>query len=86
MQARILGMHRMDFTTAEGRINGTKVHYAYPDENVKGLAVNTFFVSADNKLFTALEDAILNTDVDISFNQKGKVVSIQRINNGAAKA
>jgi hypothetical protein len=84
---RVLGTQRLDFTTADGnRINGVKIHGAFKDANVEGLAVEAFFINAENKSFELPEGITANSEVDITFNRKGKIEAINIIPSTAAKA
>ena len=77
MYAKILGLQEMDFVAKDGnQIKGTSLHACFEDERVRGYAVEKFFVRADGpvKLPVGLT---ANSNVDLSFNRKGKLDAIR---------
>ena len=76
MKVKILGTQTISFVSSSGEaINGINIFAAFKDENVVGHRCEKFFVR-ENIPFTAkAEDT-----VEISFNHKGKIESITKIN------
>jgi hypothetical protein len=77
MEVRILGMQVIDFTNREGeRIAGTKLHIAFREENVSGMAVDTVFLRKDSPI--AIPDGLApNVIAVMHFNRKGKLTGLQ---------
>lgn len=78
------GIQHLDFDTKEGNhINGYNLHIAYPDENVIGKMTDKKFISAEafNNLGFSLDEisALVQHDVELETNIKGKVVAIHEI-------
>lgn len=78
------GIQHLDFDTKEGNhINGYNLHIAYPDENVVGKMTDKKFISAEafNNLGFSLDEisALVQHDVELETNIKGKVVAIHEI-------
>lgn len=78
------GIQHLDFDTKEGNhINGYSLHIAYPDENVIGKMTDKKFISAEafNNLGFSLDEisALVQHEVELETNIKGKVVSIHEI-------
>ena len=88
MQSKVLGVQRLDFQTETGSaVKGVKLHCMFPDENVEGFAVDSFFVNADSILAKSAESLTPNADVDLTFNRRGRLAEIKPIiSNAAAKA
>jgi uncharacterized protein (DUF2147 family) len=86
MVARVLGIAKLDFTTKDGNVvKGTKFHCAFKDESIEGTAVDTFFVNADSSISKMIEGVTINCDVDMTFNQKGRLEGIKLLGNNTAK-
>lgn len=77
MQARILGIADIDFTSQEGaHIVGKKLFVCYQpetSENIDGLKVNSFFVRSTVEL---PDDLAPNLDVNLYFTEKGKIEAV----------
>lgn len=78
------GIQKLDFDTKEGNhINGYNLHVAYPDENVIGRMTDKKFISAEafKNLGFSLDEisALVQSDVELETNIKGKVVGIHEI-------
>lgn len=78
------GIQHLDFDTKEGKhINGYSLHIAYPDENVIGKMTDKKFISAEafKNLGFSLDEisALVQHEVELETNIKGKVVSIHEI-------
>lgn len=78
------GIQHLDFDTKEGNhINGYSLHIAYPDENVIGRMTDKKFISAEafKNLGFSLDEisALVQHDVELETNIKGKVVAIREI-------
>lgn len=78
MRAKVLGVQPIHFTNNSGEpINGTNLFIAFSDENCKGLKADKVFVREE---ITLPKDLKLNEDVELSFNYKGKLESIIKVN------
>ncbi len=78
------GIQKLDFDTKEGNhINGYNLHVAYPDENVVGRMTDKKFISSEafKNLGFSLDEisALVQHDVELETNIKGKVVAIHEI-------
>lgn len=82
MQAKLLGIQVMDFTTkTNDHIDGTRIFIAYKDldnENVIGTACSAIFLSRRIADSCNLVDYI-GKNIELAFNMKGKVVAISPI-------
>lgn len=77
MQVKLIGCQRICFTNNNGEnINGTNIYVAFKDENVEGLKTEKLFLKENIVL---PKDTKLNDTLDISFNMKGKVESISKV-------
>lgn len=74
---KIFGKRKVDFTTDDSRrIVGTTVWYGILMDSVDGYMVEKAFISPD---VVAYKDIPVDTEVDITFNHKGKVVAIDLV-------
>lgn len=77
MQVKLVGWQQISFTNNNGEnINGTNIYVAFKDENVEGLKTEKLFLKENIVL---PKDTKLNDTLDISFNMKGKVESISKV-------
>ena len=71
---KILGKRKLDFTADDGRhIVGTTIWYGMESDSVEGYQVEKAFISPD---VMAYKEIPLNEPVEISFNFKGRIQSI----------
>ena len=72
---KIFGKRKVDFTdeVTSRRIVGTTIWYGILADSVEGYQVEKAFISPD---VVAYKDIPVDEEVDISFNHKGKVTSI----------
>lgn len=72
----IVGLKRVDFKDKDGSlIQGVKVYVNYPEDNVEGMATDSFFLS-DNK-FSDYHDALcVGSPIDVHYNKYGKISAI----------
>lgn len=72
---KIFGKRKVDFTdeATSRRIVGTTIWYGIMVDSVEGYQVEKAFISPD---VVAYKDIPVDEEVDISFNHKGKVTSI----------
>ncbi len=78
------GIQRLDFVNKKDEhIDGYNLHIVFPDEHVMGKAVDTKFISSEafkNLGFTIEALApLIQHDVELETNIKGKVVGIHEI-------
>lgn len=75
MKATILGKRKVDFSTDDGRnIVGTTVWLGFDDDSdVEGLYSEKTFLSNS---VASYKDLAVGADVDVTYNRKGKVISI----------
>ena len=76
MQAILLGVRKLDFSTNDGQIKGTQLFIAFDSEDVTGKETDKIFVKSDIPL-PKLE---INKPFNVFFNRKGKVDSITLAN------
>lgn len=77
MQARLLGVQRIQFTNSNGEnIAGMNIYCAYADENVQGEKASKFFLKEGIAL---PKDTQLNDTIELSFNMRGKVELISKV-------
>ena len=75
------GLQDMDFNTRDGsHIDGIKLFFTYPDENVMGIKADSKFINRDicrNLGFTvdSLSPMIVK-DVEIETNIKGAIIGV----------
>ncbi len=77
MRARLIGTQEIGFlnsTTGE-RIQGVNIYTAFPADGVDGLRTEKFFLKESVSL---PKDTKINDMIDIAFNYKGKIESIQK--------
>lgn len=78
MRARLDGVQPIGFRNNSGEeINGTNIFVAFKDENVQGLRSERFFLKAGIEL---PKDIKLNDTIELSFNHKGKIEMINKVN------
>lgn len=78
MEVKLLGVQKIHFTNNSGEeINGLKIFGSYQDENVEGVRTADFFLKNGINL---PKDTKLNDTLNISFNMKGKVESVSKVN------
>ena len=72
----IVGLKRVDFKDKDGsQIQGVKVYVNLPEDNVEGMATDSFFLS-DNK-FADIHDALcVGSLIDVHYNKYGKISSV----------
>ena len=75
VKATILGKRKVNFTADDGRtIIGTTVWLGFDDESdVEGMYCEKTFIS---NAVEAYKDIEVGTDVEVSYNSRGKVVGI----------
>lgn len=77
MNVKLIGVSELDFTTQDGnRIKGMNMYISYPDENVKGERAEKIFVKEG---IAVPEGVKLGSQIDVSFNMRGKVESIAAV-------
>lgn len=75
MKAKLVGFSQIDFQNGDGeRIAGTNLFVTYPDDRVSGVKTDKFFV----KDSVELPQVKLNEEINIFFNQRGKVEAITK--------
>lgn len=71
MKVKVVGIQRIDYTNKAGRhVSGVNLHAMYADNRTDGYAVDKFYLASD---FPNLDQVKVNSDVDVYFNQYGKV-------------
>jgi len=71
MKIKVVGIQNIDYINKAGRhVSGVNIHAMYTDNRTEGYAVDKFYLPAD---FPNLENVKINSDVDVYFNQYGKV-------------
>lgn len=71
MRIKVVGITKIDYTNKAGRhVCGVNLHGLYEDNKTVGFATDKFYLSAD---FPNLDKVKINNNVDIYFNQYGKV-------------
>lgn len=76
MQARLIGAQGIAFTDPNGKeIKGMNIFTAFEDEMVEGLRCERFFLKEGISL---PRETKINDMIDIVFNYKGKIISIQK--------
>lgn len=77
MIGTVLGFRRMSFHTDDGAdISGYRVYCSYADENVQGIATDSFFLRDRQGGYVPVLDDIVMVDR----NQHGRVTSCQSLN------
>lgn len=73
MKHVLLGIRKLDFNGTDGRpVKGYSLFVANPADGVNGMETSKIFVREVPKD----ADSFLNTELDVVYNQKGRVVSI----------
>lgn len=73
VKGRALGTQKVDFNTQDGKhISGTKLHWAFPDDNVEGEAVEAVFLREDIPL-PALRPG---QGIEVEYNRRGRVIAV----------
>lgn len=76
MKAKLVGIQPIHFTNNSGEeVNGTNIYCLYEDENVNGVKADKFFLKAGMTLPAGTQ---INDVLDLSFNMRGKVESIEK--------
>lgn len=76
MQAKLMGVMSVNFSNANGeQIQGNNIFLAFKDENVQGLRTEKFFLK-DN--IALPEQVKINDTLEVNFNFKGKIESIDK--------
>ena len=76
MMAKLIGLMGVNFINSNGEeVKGINIFTAFEDKNVQGLRTEKFFVKAD---ITLPKDTKINDTLNISFNHKGKIESIEK--------
>lgn len=71
MKIKVVGIQKIDYTNKAGRhVSGVNLHAMYADKRTDGYAVDKFYLASD---FPNLDQVKVNTEVDVYFNQYGKV-------------
>lgn len=71
MKVKVVGIQKIDYTNKAGRhVSGVNLHAMYTDNRTDGYAVDKFYLASD---FPNLDQVKVNADVDVYFNQYGKV-------------
>lgn len=71
MKVKVVGIQKIDYTNKSGRhVSGVNLHAMYADNRTDGYAVDKFYLASD---FPNLDQVTVNSDVDVYFNQYGKV-------------
>lgn len=74
MNYTILGKRSVSFTASDGKtISGTTIYAGSENDDVEGLMVDKFFVTAEKMPKAGI---VVGKDVDIYFNKYGKVDKI----------
>ena len=76
MLFRLLGVSPISFTDSTGRlISGTSLYLGSVDPRVTGLKCDKVWVSGE----IVLPDCKPNDNLDISFNMKGRVEKVEKV-------
>lgn len=71
MKIKVVGIQKIDYTNKTGRhITGVNLHAMYQNNRTEGFEVDKFYLASD---FPNLEQVKVNSEVDVYFNQYGKV-------------
>ncbi|MBS4958639.1 MAG: hypothetical protein KHZ99_16600 [Clostridium sp.] len=77
MQVKLIGVQNVNFTNNSGEvIKGMNLFVAFKDENVEGLRTDKFFLKDGIAL---PKETKLNDTIDLSFNHKGKIEMIYKV-------
>ena len=77
MQVKLIGVQNVNFTNNSGEvIKGMNLCVAFKDENVDGLRTDKFFLKDGIAL---PKETKLNDTIDLSFNHKGKIEMIYKV-------
>ena len=81
MKVNLIGLRKLDFENEKGdQVQGIKLFFAYPEENVYGNTADSRFISAEliEKLGVPVQDLIDHIDqvIDIEISPKNKIVGI----------
>lgn len=77
MKVCLIGKRLVDFTAEDGRrICGASIYIGYEDNDVEGMVVDKVFVSSEK---VALNDLKVGADLDIEFNNKGRVIAVSAV-------
>lgn len=77
MQAILLGVQELDFTSTSGnQIQGNNIFVCFEQDGIIGHRTEKFFLK---KEITLPEKIKINDSINIFFNHKGKVEAINKI-------
>ena len=75
MKAKLIGFSPVGFTTPAGKlIEGMTLSVGYTDENTTGMRAERFFVKKEIEI----PQVKIGENINIFFNQKGKVEAITK--------
>lgn len=75
MIVKLLGFTPVSFKTSDGKqIEGTTISVGVPDEHTTGMRAERFFVKKE----IAVPQVKIGENINVFFNQKGKVESITK--------
>ncbi len=75
MKAKLIGFSPVGFTTSDGKvIEGMTLSVGYTDENTTGMRADRFFVKKEIEV----PQVKIGENINIIFNQKGKVEAITK--------
>lgn len=78
MKSQLIGIQNIQFSNSNNEeIKGTNIFVAFKDENVQGLRTEKFFLKEGIVL---PKDTKLNDTIELSFNHKGKIEMIYKVN------
>lgn len=76
MEAKLLGVAEINFSNTNGeKIVGTNIFVAFKDNNCTGLRTEKFFLKEEMSLPEGIK---LNDMLDIAFDYRGKIESIDK--------
>ena len=84
MKVELVGLQHLDFPSKDGgQIKGINLEINFKDDNVYGKRADAKFISdiALKNLGITLDELLplINSEVDLELNLKGKVVGIQKL-------
>ncbi len=74
MKSVLLGFRGLNFSTQDGRVEGTQLFTAYPSPDVTGQETSKVFVRPE--LCPEGLENYIGSEINIEFNNKGKVVGV----------
>lgn len=80
MKVKIVGIQKLDYPSRKTgeQVVGTTLHVEFPDSQVDGLAVDSFFIS-DRLNCPDISRAMIGDMVDIEFNRRGYVQGVSLV-------